>query len=184
LLKPTNDPIASYRRATEEAARAVRESARAGGTQSFQAVRKLEAQIDEVRDLLIRMPWSEGRQVDVSSWSISGAWTTIAQAVIPRPADKTRVVVSASGSATAIGSGDLLAFSSRIVVNGVASIAMQGLPEGSGAITRCSVFPSFVREISGLTTAVTVALQLNLAANPFEFDKRASLSVSAGFSVV
>lgn len=184
MLKPTNDPIKAARRADESQARAVREAARAGGTQSFQAVRKLQASIDEVRELLIRMPWNDGAQIDVTSWSIGGDWTTVAEATIPRPEDKTRVVVSASSSVTAIASGDQLAFSARIVVNGVASASVQGVTEGSGAITRSSAFPSFVREIAGLATDVTVQLQLNVTASLYEFDQRASLSVSAGFSVI
>lgn len=46
---PTNDPFEVLRRQQEDAARKSRESLAAGGTQPFQSVRKLQAQIEELQ---------------------------------------------------------------------------------------------------------------------------------------
>lgn len=184
MLKPTNDPLAVMRRQEIQAERETRASLDAGGTQSFQAVRKLQAQLEEVRELVIRLPQTEGRQVEVSNWTPPGTWTTIAQTVIPRPADKTRVVISATGFVTAIAPSEQLGFRTRIVVNGVASLFFDGSAEGSSFLTRSVSYPSFVREIAPLAAAnVTVQLQLMVAAE-YTNDRRATLSVLAGFSTI
>ena len=47
---PTNDPIAALQRKQAAAARAEREALSASGTQSFQAVRKLQAQIETLQN--------------------------------------------------------------------------------------------------------------------------------------
>ena len=185
MLKPTNDPLAVMRRQEMQASREARAALDAGGTEPFQAVRKLEAQITELRELVLRLPQNEGRNVTVDSWSVSGAWTTITSISIPRPEVMTRVVVSATSSVRAMGSGDLLAFGARLVVNGEASAEFKGAIQDSGVFTTSVSYPSFVREIASMTASnVTVQLQVNIAANPYEFDKLATLSVLAGFSTI
>lgn len=184
MLRPTNDPIDMMRRQQAEMAREMRESQGASGTENYQTVRRLKAQVDAMQELIIRMPTYEGRQVDVDSWTPpTSGWKTIASATIPRPADKTRVVVSANGFITALASSQVLGFRARIMVNGVASEFMDGTVEGSTFLTRSSAFPSFVREIAPLTTSVTVQLQIS-AAGTYTSDQRASLSVLAGFSTI
>lgn len=186
-----SDPYEIIRRQMQADADAAREAVTASGTQPFQTVRKVVQLLRDLLDLVSRLPQVEGRQVDVSTWPTTGwpipgpEWMTVASTTIPRPPDKSRVVVQASSSATGITThGGALAFSSRIVINDVASIPMTGTSEGSIAITRASTALSFVREISGLGGDVTVELQLNVIASGYTDDQRASLSVYAGFSVV
>lgn len=185
MLKPTNDPLAVMRRQEMQASREARAALDAGGTQPFQAVRKLEAQITELRELVLRLPQNEGRNVTVDSWAVAGPWTTIATVAIPRPDVMTRVVVSVNSSARAMGSGNLLAFTARLVINGEASPDFKGAIQDSGAFTTSVSYPSFVREMSGMTASeVTVALQLNSTASLYAYDKLATLSVLAGFSTI
>lgn len=183
-LKPTNNPIEVMRRETAQLNREAQVALEAGGTQPFQAVRKLRAQIDELRELVVRLPQNEGRQVDVEDFTPSSDWATIAQTVIPRPADKTRVVVSATGYVTAVAPGDYLGFRSRIVINGAASTLFEGSVEGSSFLTRSVTYPSFMREIAPLTASnVTVQLQISVASQ-YTNARKASLSVLAGFSTI
>lgn len=185
-LKPTNNPLDVMRREQAQLTRETQSAFDAGGTQPFQAVRKLQAQIAELRDVIIRMPWNDGDQVDVTSWGTASPpvqWVTVASMTIPRPEDKTRAVVSARGFITAIASGSALAFRSRLVINGEPSVFFDGSVEGS-AITRSVSYPSFVREIAGLVAPVSVQLQTNDVSGMYEFDQRASLSVTVAFSTV
>lgn len=184
MLRPTNDPMDVMRREQAKLARDLRDANAADGTQNYQAVRKLEAAVSEIRELVIRMPTNDGRQIETDDWRGGSGWRTVLSTSIPRPSDKSRVVVSATGFLTAIAGGDLLAFTSRIVVNGVPSIEFIGTVEGSAFITRSTSYPSFVREISPLTaSSVSVQLQVGAPA-AYDADTRASLSVMAGFSTI
>lgn len=184
MLRPTNDPLDVMRRAEADAARQTRQALAPGGTQNYQAVRNLKAALDEIRELVIRMPTNDGRQVDSTDWRARGAgWTTILSTSIPRPQDKSRVVVSANGFASGV-AGDVLAFRSRILISGTSSPEFIGSAEGSAFITRSASYPSFVREIAPLTAAsVMIQLQVTDAA-AYDIDTRASLSVLAGFSTI
>lgn len=183
MLRATNDPFDVMRQETAKQARELRSSQAASGTQQFQAVRTLREQVDALEQLVIRMPQYEGRQVNASGWgSTPSSWNTIASASIPRPADKTRVVVSANGFVTAISPSSVtVGFRARLLINGAASQFFDAATVGS-AITRGSTYPSFVREISGLAGTVTVRLQVDSTSYPH--DQRASLSVLAGFSTI
>lgn len=189
MLASTNDPIAAARRAQEQAARQAREGTRVGGTEPFQAVRKIQQQIDDLRELVLRMPTYFGRQVDVSDFSMTsgmGNWQTIASTSISRPSQMTRAVVQASASVSAVAGAGATAFETRLVINGTASAAMLSVVEpGGNQFTRGSAFPSFVRDISGLSGSVSVQLQAwGYTWNAFPDQNRASLSVMAGFSTI
>ncbi|MDR6868724.1 hypothetical protein J2Y69_003348 [Microbacterium resistens] len=184
------DPYIIVRRQMEADTAAAREAAVPGGTASFQVVRKLRGQVEELRNILIRMPFTDGRQVDEAGWTATTpAWVTVAEATIPRPGDKTRAVVSASASVTALApttEWGAAAFDVRLVVNGVSSAEMPGTVEAPGVqYQRCSAYPSFVREIAGLGGSVTVLLQVRgFTYDAFPAQNRASLSVTSGFSTV
>ena len=66
-----------------------------------EAVNELETQQAALEELVKRLPQSEGRDVSATSWAISGSWSTILTITIPKPEDKTRVVVSANASVLA-----------------------------------------------------------------------------------
>ncbi|ABR10482.1 hypothetical protein MPMin1_gp52 [Microbacterium phage Min1] len=189
MLKPTNDPIAVARRRQEEAERVNREALAANGSQPAQGLRKLMAMVQQILDLVLRMPWNDGRQVDTDGWSLTdpGTWKTVASTTIPRPADKTRVVVSVNADVTAlttISEFGRSAFDTRIVINGVESGVKVGAMEPPGVqYQRCTAYPAFVREIAGLAGEVTVELQAR--GTPYSAitsSNKASLSVVAGFS--
>jgi hypothetical protein len=57
---PTNDPVAALRRAQAEKARSEREALSMGGTQPFQAVRKLQAQINDLIELTSFLSGQQG----------------------------------------------------------------------------------------------------------------------------
>ena len=183
MLKPTNDALEVVKRGLAETGRAVRDSARAAGTQTYQAVRKIQAQVDQIRELVVRMPQNVGRQTEITSWTPGAGWRTLITTTIPRPADKTRVVVSANGSARAIAFSDVLPFQVRLIVNGVAGPAIDGMQFGSDFVKTCSAQTAFVREISGLAGSVTVQLQISLGAE-YTSNQQATLSILAGFSTI
>lgn len=193
MLSDSNDPIAAARRASEKAAREDREALRAGGTQPFQAVRKISRQIDELRELVLRLPENDGRQVDVEGFTIpqSETWRTLATATIPRPSGKTAVVVSVTASVAALTLATewgAAAYETRIVINGTASKTQVAVMEGPGVqYQRGSAYPSFVRRLTGLAGSVTVQLQartLGVAYDAFTDGNEATLSVTAGFSAI
>lgn len=191
MLASTNDPIAAMRRVQEAAARQAREGTRVGGTEPYQAKRKIQQQIDELRELVLRIPDNVGRQEDADGFTIVdyGSWKTLASVSIPRPSGKTRAVVSVTSMVTALTMASEVgrtAFDTRIVVNGTGSAVQPGQMEPQGAqYQRCTGYPSFVREIPGLTSSVTVQLQARgLLYDALPEQNAASLSVTAGFSTI
>ena len=70
---PTNDPIAALRRAQAEKARAEREALAMGGTQPFQAVRKLQSQINDLIEVVSYLSGQQG--VDTKDWDTDPGWS-------------------------------------------------------------------------------------------------------------
>lgn len=189
MLKPTNDPLQVMKRSISDSDRARRDAARAGGTQPFQTTRKMQQQIDDLRELVLRLPTNEGRQVSESGFSLNGStqpWRTIASVSIPRPAQMTRVVVQASAAVSAIAPGFPVGFDTRLIINGTESSVMVAVVEsGSNQYARGSAYPTFVREISGLAGSVNVQLQgRGFTWDAFPEQNTANLSVMAGFTTV
>lgn len=186
---PTTDPWAAIKQREAREHEAAQEANRPGRTQTFQSVRKLWNAILELRALVLnmtelfnRLPQNDGRQLETDSWTPPSSWTTILSTTIPRPANMNRVVVSANAFVSALASGSALGFRARLVINGETSIEFIGTVVGS-AVTTSTAYPSLVREITALTAPVSVQLQLS-GAGTYQYDQRATLSVTAGFSRV
>lgn len=196
MLKPTNNALDVMRRDLESERRERDAALNAGGTQPEQVVRKLREAVEQqgvllnqMVELFNRMPQNDGRQVDVSGWSIdtppaNGAWTTVATATIPRPANMNRAAVMAVATASAITETAYPgAIQGRILINGVASAANVGALETLASNSRSSLNMGFFHELSGLGGAnVSVQLQLRGRYNDFPASNVASLSASIGFT--
>lgn len=193
MLKPTNDPIRAYRREMEATTRAAREGNSAGGTQPFQAVDKLKQQIEDLRELVIRLPQVEARDAVATGFGLSdvgaGAWKTVASVSLPSPGDKNRVVVQASAQGAVLDqtTGGLTSASCRLLVNGVASPVIPASKDAGANVVNNVFAVSMTRELTPLPGTVTVQFQMS-PLNPDAFDPYpsniANLSVYAGYSVV
>lgn len=197
MLKPTNDPIDVLRRRVDNADKAAQEAVRAGGTEAFQAVRKIERQVAEMRQvqddmisLFNSMPQNDGRQENATGWSIdeapaAGTWRTVAAATIPRPANMNRVAVMASGNAAGIinNAGSSGSPQGRIVIDGTAATATEGTSEYRGQQVRGVIQTSYFREFAPGST-VLVELQVRGRMSEFAASNTAALTVSAGFTRV
>lgn len=197
---PTSDPWAAIKARQQAEHEASQEANRPGKTQTFQSVRKLwnailelRTLVDQMVTLFNRMPQNGGAQIDRSGWSIdtppaNGAWTTVASASIPRPANMNRGAVTTVGnvSATATpGSFGHSAIQCRILINGVASTVREGTLETLASTVRSSLSMGFFHELTGLGgAAVTVELQARGRYSDFPASNLASLSVSIGFTRV
>lgn len=186
---PTNNAWDAIKARQQREVEAAEEANRAGGTQTFQSVRKLwnailelRVIVDNIVDLFRRMPQNDGRQLESDSWTAQTGEFVVLRTTIPRPANMNRVVVSANAFVSAMTPGSALGLRARLFINGVASVEFIGTVVGS-AITTSTTYPSLVREISGLSSSVTVELRLS-AASMYTNDQRATLSVTAGFSRV
>lgn len=197
MLKPTNDPIEVMRRKTDEALNAAIEAGRAGGTESFQAVRKVQQQVAHVEQVqrdMIRlfnaMPQNDGRQVDRIGWSVdtppaAGDWTTVASAEIDRPVNMNRVAVMVTGNASGVinNAGSSGSPQMRLVIDGIASAGSEGSSELRGSTVRGVMQASFFREYEP-ASKVNVQLQVRGRMSEFAASNVASLTVSAGFTRV
>lgn len=197
VLKPTGDSIQVMRRAMDDARREAEEASRAGGTEAFQAVRKIRQQIADMEAVqadMIRlfnaMPLNDGRQVDRTGWSVdtapaTGAWTTVASGTITRPANMNRVAVTAIGNAAGIINAAGLSGSPqvRLVIAGTASSPTEGSSEIRGQTVRGVMQASFFREFAP-ATSVTVELQVRGRMSEFSASNTASMTISAGFTRV
>lgn len=124
MLKPTNDPIDAHRRDLALAARKLREAEAAGGTQPYQAVRKLKAALEELAAvvqsvveqqavlaaqqaqltavqqqqaaILASIPITRTGQGSGGGFS-PGGWNTVASTLVDRPAGKNNVNIFGSG---------------------------------------------------------------------------------------
>lgn len=72
---PTNDPIQALQRQQDELARAQREALSMGGTQPFQAVRKLQEQIRQLQDVVQFLTGQQGVDSKDANWSLTGTTT-------------------------------------------------------------------------------------------------------------
>lgn len=197
LLRPTNDPIQVMRRANDDAEKAARRAQEAGGTEAFQAVRKIQQQIKdviEVQEQMIElfnaMPQNDGRQVDKSGWSVNqppatGSWSTVAAASIPRPSKMNRVAVSVVATASGVlNQGSSGALQGRVLINGVASEEREGAMELLASRERCTLQMAFFREVTGLKSGVSVEFQVRGRYSEFAPSNNAALTISAGFTRV
>ena len=191
MLKPTNDPIRAERREREAVVRETREALAAGGTQPFQVLRKLQQQIAELRDLVLRLPQVEGFQTQATGFGLAGStgWRTIVALTVPHDATKNRVVIQASAQAAVLDttSGGLTSTECRLLIGGVASPVIPAAKDaGNNAVNNVLVV-SQIREITPVPAGgVQVLFQinpLNAAAYPDHVSNVANLSVYAGYSV-
>lgn len=156
-----------------------------------EAVSLLEVQQEQLQQLFNRMPQNAGMQRDTTGWSVNtppatGSWTTVATVTLARPANMNRVAVTAVASASAIVNSDAFgqAMQSRIVINGTASVVVEGSVETLSSVYRTHAQQGFFREISDLTSGVTVQFQVRGRMSEYASSNTASLTVSAGFTRV
>ncbi|MFG6445563.1 hypothetical protein ACFXQA_09855 [Microbacterium sp. P07] len=72
MLTPTNDPIRADRRERGRYARETREALAARGAQPFQVVRKLQQQITDLRELVVRLPQVASFQTQAGGFGLAG----------------------------------------------------------------------------------------------------------------
>ncbi|RRD61624.1 hypothetical protein [Leucobacter sp. OH1287] len=187
----TNDPFAVERRRREDAARAAREAVTATGTETFQAVRKLQEQVNSLADFVARLPSNVGAQVNETNFSVTDAnvWKSVASTQIVTPPNKSRVVVQAVANATVIAHGVAAGLESeveaRLLINGVAGEPVRGSISLFARTYGSNAQLAFVREIAPLAGNVAVELQLKgTRFNAYPSSNTAALSVMAGFSTV
>lgn len=192
MLKPTNDPIAADRRERAGMVQKTREALVAGGTQVFQVLRKLQQQIADLRDLVLRLPQVQGSQTQAAGFGLAGStgWRTIVALTVPQDATKNRVVIQASAQAAVLDttSGGLTSTECRLLIGGTASPVIPAAKDaGNNAVNNVLVV-SQIREITPVPAGgVQVLFQvnpLNASAYPDHVSNIANLSVYAGYSVV
>ncbi|WGD38469.1 hypothetical protein [Lysinibacter sp. HNR] len=120
----TTDPFDDLRRGREAAALATREALAAGGTRSFQAVAKLQAQMKELEQLFLSLPWAVTDFAQNRAYALGADWATVAVARITRPAGKNRVSIMAIASGSAVNTKEFSfpRVRSRIVIAGSAGL--------------------------------------------------------------
>ena len=187
------DPYEAVRRQMADDAAAAREAQSPGGTQPFQVVRKLQQQIDDLVELVTRLPHVVSTSDVQSGFGLSdvgsGEWKTVAQVVLDPPEDKNRVVVQATGQGAVLDtlSGGLTTAECRIVINSVLSAVIPASKDAGASAVNNVLTVSSVLEVTPLPGTVTVQFQmspLNPAAFTSEPSNIANLSVYAGYSVV
>lgn len=188
-----SDPYQAVRRQMAADAAAAREAQSPGGTQPFQAVRKLQQQIEDLIELVTRLPQVESASDVQSGFGLndvgSGAWKTVAQVALTTPVDKNRVVVQATGQGAVLDrtSGGLTSSNCRIVINGSVSAVIPASKDAGASMVNNVLMVSSVLEITPLPPTVTVQFQMS-PLNPSAFGPSSSnianLSVYAGYSVV
>lgn len=193
MLKPTNNPIRAFRRAAEHAARSTREALAAGGTQPFQAVAKLQRQIEALLDLVLRLPATDAAQDVRQGFGIDGAtpggWVTVAEIVLASPGEKNRVVVSASAQGTVLDTvtAGLTTSNCRILINGNPSPVIPAAKDQGASVVQNVLTVSHVLEVTPLPPTVRVQFQMS-PLNPAAFGPQpsniANLTVYVGYSVV
>lgn len=191
MLRPTANPIQALSNLLGSVQRKAETALTSSGTQAAQAVRKLTALVQQVLDLIARMPQVQVRKdvrtgFGLSSWN----WTTIASVTLPKLDDLNRLTVSASAQVNVV--GDTVDYepnaNGRILINGVASTSMVAAYGDGGAGTQILVLQvADVAEISPQTGPVRVELQMNTTvpqAFPGGEGNNAVLTVYAGYSRV
>lgn len=186
----TNDPFAVERRRREDAVRASREALAPTGTESFQAVRKLQQQLADLTHFVASMPQNKGDQVDTSGFTVTNpsGWVTVAESTITRPANMGRVVVHATANAVTVARpdqfGNMNDVRARLVINGAVSSTANGSIVVNASTYSSHVSVAFVHGFQ-VTGSVVVELQLQGSGfDVFASSNKAALSVLAGFSVV
>ncbi|MCD7100444.1 hypothetical protein [Pseudoclavibacter sp. 13-3] len=163
----------------------------AAGTQVAQAVRKLTALVQQVLDLIARMPQVQVRKDVKTNFGLSSsAWSTVVSVTLPKIDDLPAVAISASAQANVEGLTTTYEpnLNGRILINGVPSTSMVAAYGDGGAGSQTLVLQvADVAEISPQVGPVTVALQMNTTvpgAFPASEINRAVLTIYAGYSRV
>ncbi|WP_424936665.1 MULTISPECIES: hypothetical protein [Bacteria] len=168
-----------------------REASAPGGTASYQVVRKLQAQIQALTDLVTRLPQVESAEEVNKGFGLSGnaSWQTVASVSLTSPTDKSRVVVQATAQGTVLDmtSGGLTTSHCRILINGTPSAEIPAAKDAGTSVVQNILTVSSVRELAPLPPVVLVEFQMK-PLNPAPFTAQpsniANLSVYAGYSVV
>lgn len=186
------DPYQVVRRQMAADAQAAREAAAPGGTQPFQAVRKLQQQIADLQDLVVRLPQVESYSAVANGFgldSVSG-WRTVASLTVPALVDKNRVVIQASAQGAVLDttSGGLTSSECRLLINGVASSVIPAAKDAGASVVQNVLIVTFTQEVTPIPSGgVSVEFQinpLNYLAFPPQSSNIANLTVYAGYSVV
>lgn len=184
---PTNDPLAALRRRQDDLAQAQREALTAGGTQPFQAVRKLQEQISQLQELVQFLVGQQGVDSRSASWYLGGlvsvdlSWpgfdgTYDPQIIVTAPQSgrlrvdlscSTWMWVQAAGQGSQTTEGDTyLSFEvidpSGSVVRGASSTDLDLHAEVFGAVGTASNLGaslSCVRQVHGLTAGTQYAIR-------------------------
>lgn len=184
-----SDPYEAVRRQMAEDAAAAREAQSPGGTQPFQAVRKLQQQIDDLIELVTRLPQVDSASAEETGFGLAAGWVTVAEVTLTRPADKNRVVIQASGQGAVLDttSGGLTSSECRLLINGVPSAVIPAAKDAGASVVNNVLVVSSTLEVTPLPPTVVVQFQiraLNPAAFPASPGNIANLNVYAGYSVV
>lgn len=182
-LKPTNDPLQVMRRESALAARELQAASEAGGTQPFQAVRKLEAQIRELAAVVAAIPITYAAESVGGGFTPTGAWQTVASLAISAPDGRDRAAVAASAMVSvawsAPGGNAWPVVSARLLIGGTASVAIplaRGIQDSGTSITAvASATLMSARQITG-----NVAVVLQVAITGWIGDGSQSASFSNG----
>ena len=203
-LKPTNDPLQVIKRRISDAELEARRAQETGGTESFQAVRKLQQQIEDLRQqqealeqLVLAIPVTVADEATDSGWTPTESWVTVSTVVIPRPAGKTKCEVMAVAGVSGNWSADSVtswpACAARVVINGVAGPTMplaQGISAASETASgRVSGTATRAASITG-SGDVTVEVQVAIIAwvvpgshTPSFSDTNAQIAAQAAFTI-
>lgn len=168
---PTSDPWSAIKQRQANDRQAIAEANRPGRTQTFQAVRKLWAAINDIRslvqavfDIIAAMPENVIVQKAETNYGlIADEWTTVAAGTIAKPSARDSAITQANGNATLsqILETDPGAVLARLTVNGVTS------PE-----TYAQIAETVVGDDVRYTATVTVAHlhQFTELEGPLEFE--------------
>lgn len=165
VLKPTNDPLEVMRRDAVEAARKLQSASEAGGTQPFQAVRKLQAQIRELAEVVAAIPISFADETVGGGFTPNGSWQTVASLTITAPDGRDSATASAAAMVTVAWSAPAgnawPVVSARILIGGNASVAIplaRGIQDSGSSVT--ALASATLMSARQLTGDVTVAVQV------------------------
>lgn len=197
---PTTDPYEIIRRRREAEAKATREALAAGGTQPFQAVRKLTAQVaalqvqqEALEALVLRLPSVESRSDIQEGFTLddvaSSTWKTVASVTLPQIADKNRLTITASAQGMVMDwlTGGVTTAICRTRIAGTASPTIPAAKSIGAAVAENLLVVSQVRSLSTIPNPITVEFQMsayNTAAFTDGIGNLANLTVYASYSKV
>lgn len=184
-----SDPHEVVRRQMQADSEAAREALGPGGTQPFQTVRKVLQLLQDLLELVSRLPQVQSAKKVEQGFGLTTGWKTVAAVELTSPADKNRVVVQATAQGTVLDmtSGGLTTTSCRLLINGVASAVIPAAKDAGVSAVQNVLVVSDVVELTPLPPKVTIEFQispLNPTAYPPQPANIANLTVYAGYSVI